>query len=151
MGLVIILLMILVLGLTAGIAAISGTFLMNERNVAFTQTKLKALASAISSTNVVAPAMNLRHYEQDVGALPGSLADLVTKPAAVAACAMNSTTQALAGWCGPYWTDDFSGMSTFADGWGNTLVFSASPRRLYSYGPNQADNSGASDDIVQTY
>jgi hypothetical protein len=148
-GLVVVVLMLLGMSLAAGALILNVTLSFNERAWNVTETKLKELAFALSSTNVGNFNLSGRHYEQDVGALPTTLSDLITKPGAVAACAMSMPNQATSGWCGPYWTDAFQNDASFNDGWGRTIVYSSGARTLTSYGPNGV--AGGGDDIVQNF
>jgi hypothetical protein len=150
-GLLIIILILMGISLTASVLTVSVRLAWDEQATAETQKRLRDIAEAISSTNFQSGARRARHYEQDVGALPTALDDLLTKPAAVSACAMSATTSALSGWCGPYYTGTFSGESLWVDGWGNTLTLSAASRHVRSKGPNGTDNSGGADDIVQPF
>jgi len=124
---------------------------LDERAVASTQTRLKELALVISSNNFATTSLYLRRYEQDVGALPSALADLVTKPGSVPSCAMNLATKTLGGWCGPYWTDHFQGELPFVDSWGRNITYNKAGRQLQSNGINGKDNGGAVDDLVQAF
>lgn len=149
LGLVILVLTILALALAAGGILIGTKSLLTEQRYAATQAKLRLLAQLISSTNFPSPPPAQRHYEQDVGALPTSLNDLLVKPVAVAACASNMTTHVTSGWCGPYWTDTFQNDDTFADAWDNALVYDSGARTLTSYGADGA--AGGGDDLVQSF
>lgn len=149
-GLLIAILVILTLGLLAGTVAVNIRLLFDEDATTQTQAKLRQIGLAISSTNISPAPKNQRHYEQDVGALPSSLTDLMTKPGAVAACSLNASQQ-MSGWCGPYVIGTYSGEASFTDGWGSAIILDTSNRKVYSAGPNRTDNSGASDDIVQNF
>lgn len=85
-------------------------------------------------------------YEADAGKLPGTLTDLVVQPGTV------STYDPLTrlGWRGPY-VDSSTTSDYQKDAWGTAYVFTTNPRRIRSWGPNKADNSGAGDDIDLTY
>lgn len=149
LGLVVILLSILGISMTAGTIALSMRFLLNEKAVLSTQDKMKRIAVAISIVNI--SASKARNYESDVGALPTTLNDLLAKPASVSSCTMNATTQKLGGWCGPYWSETYSGEGTFNDGWERTLSYSPATRQLRSKGSNGTDENGGGDDLVQTF
>jgi hypothetical protein len=150
-GLLLLVLIIMAMGLVAGMLTVSVRLAWDERATTETQAKMRVIAEAISGTNFASGGKRARHYEQDVGALPSSLNDLLSRPVAVGTCFITTAAQNLSGWCGPYWTSDFSGENAFSDGWNNTLGLSTSPRQVRSRGPDGADNSGAGDDVVQPY
>ncbi len=150
-GLLLLVLILLGLGLTAGVVSVSMRLAIDERATAETQVKMRALAEAISSTNYISGAQKVRHFEQDAGLLPSTLNELLSRPIAIGTCYMTTAAQNLAGWCGPYWSSQFSGEDPFSDGWNNTLILSTASRHIRSKGPNGVDNSGGGDDIVQTY
>lgn len=85
-------------------------------------------------------------YEADAGALPSSLTDLVVRPASVGT--YDPVTRL--GWRGPY-VDSATTSNYQKDAWDTAYVFSTSPRRIRSWGPNKADNTGGGDDIDLTY
>lgn len=85
-------------------------------------------------------------YEADAGALPSSLTDLVIRPASVGT--YDPITRL--GWRGPY-VDSSSTSNYQKDAWDTPYVFATSPRRIRSWGPNKADNSGSGDDIDLNY
>jgi len=151
MGLVLILLAILGLSLAAGTMMIEANLNFDEVALSKTRDKLLVLGRVISSTNLPPNTKSVRHYEQDVSALPTALSDLLTKPGPVSACSANTTTAVLEGWCGPYWTDNYSGELTFADGWGRTIVYDSGNRKLRSLGPDGIDQSGGGDDLEQSF
>ena len=150
-GLVVIIMMILAIGMMAGTVAINMTLVFDEEATILTQKKLKKVALSISSTNFNSPPENMRYYEQDVGALPSSLNDLVTRPVAVGTCYMDTADYRLSGWCGPYWVDKFSGENRFVDFWGSNLILDTSARTVRSIGPDRTDDSGGDDDLVQNF
>lgn len=150
-GLLLIVMILLGLSLTAGVLSVSMRLATDERATTETQRTMRRLSEAISATNFSSGAMLTRHYEQETAALPSTLDDLLTRPGAIGTCYMTTASQNLAGWCGPYWSTQFSGEDPFADGWGNTLILSTSPRHVRSKGPNNVDNNGAGDDLVQPY
>jgi hypothetical protein len=150
-GLLLVVLVLLSLGLTAGMLTVSMRLAVDDRATSETQRKMRSLAEAISATNFSSGALTQRHFEQDAGTLPTALDDLLSKPAALGTCYMTTSSNGLGGWCGPYWGTQFSGENAFADGWGNTLILSTSTRTIRSKGPNGADNSGGGDDLVHAY
>ena len=142
---------VLGLSLTAGVVVVTASWLRTADAVARTQTLLHQIGLAISSRNITPVTLSQRAYEQDVGALPTTLNDLVTKPGAVAACAYTAAKVQLSGWCGPYWSSIYSGANVFADAWGRNLVYDSANRRVYSVGANGIDEGGGGDDLVQKY
>lgn len=150
-GFLILILVLFGLGLTASVLTVSVRLAFDEQATATTQRRMRLIADQVSGTQFQNAAGLARHYEQDVGTLPTALGDLLSKPAAIATCGMNSSAQLLTGWCGPYWNGSYTGENIFSDGWGNSLTISTSPRQIRSRGPNGIDNSGTSDDIVQPY
>jgi len=126
-------------------------WLLDERAIMSTQGKMRQLAEMISKTNFTPAPIALRHYEQDVGALPSALPDLVTKPVAVPTCSISIINGQLQGWCGPYWNDTYSGENTFGDGFGRAIIYDKAGRQLRSMGVNGVDDKGAVDDIVQAF
>lgn len=150
-GLLILLLVLLGLGLTAGVLTVSVRLAMDEQATAETQRKMRRLAEVVSASNFSSGSVVSRHYEQDVGKLPSGLNDLLSRPGAVGTCFVTTASQNMAGWCGPYWTGQFVGEDPFSDGWGNPLILSTNPRHIRSRGPNGVDNNGGGDDLVQPY
>ncbi len=150
-GILIVVLIILSLGIIAGTVALNMRLLFDERATIETEEKLRKIAIAISSTNFSSTQENIRHYEQDVGTLPSTLNDLLSKPAGVGTCYLNTVTQSLSGWCGPYFNQTFTGEALFSDEWGKALILSTSNRHIRSSGPNRTDDSGGSDDLVQKF
>lgn len=151
MGLLIAICMILSLSLISIGVLIQTDSLLESRNVDETKAYLRRVAAAISARNLVVENKSLRSYEVDVGALPSELADLVTQPGAVAACAFSPSTQRSAGWCGPYWNAGFTDETLWVDAWGRTIIYDEGGRRVYSKGSDGGDDSGGDDDIVQTF
>jgi len=84
-----------------------------------------------------------RGYIGDVGAIPSSFNDLLTKPGPVSTYDYFSRT----GWNGPYLVDDGSG-EILRDAWLVDYVLELSDSTIRSFGPNRTDDSGAGDDIV---
>lgn len=150
-GIIAFLFVLLGLALTGAGVALTTRFLIDERNIAATRERLRRFAFAISRAQFSTQSSQQRQYESDVGAPPAVLADLLTKPGPVAACALNGAQQKLTGWCGPYVEKVFQGESTFGDAWGTALVYSSAARTLRSNGPDRADNGGAGDDLVQGF
>lgn len=65
-------------------------------------------------------------YLGDVGCLPGSIQDLLTKPSGVPNYSFSSTAQIGAGWRGPYITGAATGQETDTftkDEWGNSYTY----------------------------
>jgi len=150
-GLLIIVLILLSLSLMVGTLPMNMALVLDERATDNAQASMRKIALAISSTTFNAPPKNIRHYEQDVGALPTLLNDLLSKPVAVGTCFLSTSTHSLSGWCGPYLEEKFSGETPFFDGWGSALILNTLGRSVRSAGPNRTDDSGASDDLVQSF
>ncbi len=151
-GLLLVVMVLLAIGLTASVMSISVRLTLDEKSTSETREKLRLLAEAISATNFNTGNLLSRHYEQDVGALPAALSELQSKPGAVAACSLSTTTRSLSGWCGPYWDPPaFTGQDVFSDGWNNTIILNTAGRHVRSRGPNLIDNTGGVDDLVQTF
>ncbi len=150
-GMLLVVLILMSLGLTAGLLSVSMRLALDDRATTETQRKMRALAEAVSVTNFTSGSQLPRHFEQDAGLLPTALSELLSRPVAIGTCYMTTAANNLGGWCGPYWTSSFSGQDPFADGWNNTLILSTSPRHIRSMGPNGVDNSGSVDDVVQPY
>jgi prepilin-type N-terminal cleavage/methylation domain-containing protein len=95
-------------------------------------------------------------YLGDVGCLPTSLQDLITKPAGMNSYSFNTTVQIGAGWNGPYITGSATGQATAEftkDQWGadyhytSTACTAPFTSTFYSNGPNTVDDSNSGDDI----
>lgn len=149
-GLLLILLGIMGLSVTIGTVTLSARWLMNERATQKTQTFMKGLARVISSFQLGPVSSVIRVYETDTSVLPDSLEDLVTNPG-LSACATNTSTQLLTGWCGPYWTFPYQGENHFEDGWGRVMIYDKANRVIRSRGQNGIDDSGGGDDLVQIF
>jgi len=150
-GLLVVLFMLMGLALTASLLTFSMRVAFDDQATTESQKKMRLVAEAISSANFAAGTQLQRHYEQDVGALPSALNDLLTKPAAVGTCYTTTSANGVGGWCGPYLTKKYVGENIFSDGWGTDFVLNTANRHVRSIGPNRADNSGAGDDLVQPF
>jgi len=149
-GLIGVLLMLLGVSLAAGTIFLRVGSLYDDAFHQETKNTLERLALSIA--NDPSPTMmGVRQYEADVGALPSTLNDLMTKPGGVPPCSMNSVTQRLEGWCGPYWSTFVEGQGPFLDSWGKTVLYDKADRKLKSTGRNQTDDGGAGDDLVQKF
>ena len=148
--LVILIMMIMGLGLVGGYFSINFKAVRDEEASKFTVEKMKRIANAISSSNFNPSDTSLRHFEDDVGKLPSSLTDLTTQ-GGNPACTISTASGKLSGWCGPYWTNQFSAESIDKDGWGQNMTLATASRSLRSRGPNLQDDSGGSDDLIQIY
>jgi len=71
---------------------------------------------------------NIRGYENDVGSLPSSLADLTVKPGGVSIWDRFTKT----GWNGPY--IDSTGGNYLKDSWGSNYIYSQANRTIKSVG-----------------
>jgi len=81
-------------------------------------------------------------YEAQVGALPGTLTDLVT----ICGTCSGYNVYTKTGWRGPY-VSNVTGWNQ--DAWGQSFTYSSGSRTLTSRGPDQT--LGTSDDIIFTF
>jgi len=100
-----------------------GNFFAASKEAA-TKEEMRCLAQAIAGSNENSD----RGFAGDVGHLPSSLADLVSKPDSVAV--WNAYQQV--GWNGPY--IDSTGGEYLRDGWGQAYVYNPGARTLTSNG-----------------
>lgn len=115
---------IVVLGIMAAVAIpVIGSFLQSSK-VTATKEEMKRLAEALAG----ADAHSSVGFEGDVGYLPSSLDDLVTKPDSI--LAWNAFTHV--GWNGPY-IDSTAGEFR-KDSWGQNYVYTPGTRTLQSNG-----------------
>ncbi|MDH7499931.1 MAG: type II secretion system protein GspG [candidate division NC10 bacterium] len=133
---------LLLIGLVAAVVVPRVMDLIGPSKRTLTQRELLTLKRAIVGNPdlVAAGGYSQRGYEGDVGSLPDSLADLVTKPEGVA----NWDPWSKRGWNGPY-IDDTLG-DYLKDAWGTNYVYSKASRTISSNGPNKAPGGG--DDLV---
>ncbi len=115
---------ILVLGILSAVAIPVIGSLFGSSEVTVTREEMRRLAVAISGSD---PTRD-RGYEGDVGYLPGSLADLVSKPDSVAA--WNAYQHV--GWNGPY--IDGADSEYLTDAWGTAYIYNPSARTIASVG-----------------
>ncbi len=146
-ALFLIILAIMGLGMFGGAIAISIKAQRDREAIDYTVAKMKRIAIAISTVPYDPSGQIPRHYEDDVGALPATLDNLTTVGAA---CTLGVNGK-LSGWCGPYWTNNYSGEDINKDGWNQDFTLNTGNRTLRSRGPDQTDDSGGSDDLVQVY
>ncbi len=118
---------VVLLGVLAAMAVPKLSGVVEESKRAATLEELLTLRRAIigDDSSVSGGHPVSRGYEGDVGALPSSLADLVTRPGGVAAWDRYTQT----GWNGPY-VDSGGGYAT--DAWGNAYTFNAGQRTISS-------------------
>jgi general secretion pathway protein G len=118
---------IVLLGVVAGLAVPKVSGLLEETRRAATLKEMVAIAGAITgdASEVAAGAPVSRGYEPDVGALPASLSDLVTRPAGIPAWDRHTQT----GWNGPYVRSD-GGYLT--DAWDQPYEYDALLREIRS-------------------
>lgn len=115
---------IIVLGIMAGVAIpVIGSFVNSSKETA-TKEEMQRLARALSGSETGSD----RGYEGDVGQLPSSLADLTAKPGSVPA--WNAFTHV--GWNGPY-VDSTDG-NYLKDAWGQNYIYDTIARTLESVG-----------------
>ena len=118
---------IALLGVVAAVAVPKLSGVLEEARRSATLEEMSALRGAIigDDASVSAGHPVSRGYEGDVGALPSSLADLVTRPGGVAAWDRYTQT----GWNGPY-IDSGGGYAT--DAWGNAYTYNSGQRTITS-------------------
>mgnify|MGYP005851270603 FL=1 len=133
------LIILILVGIIAAVAIPKFVDLGRQSRINTTNKEMQDLKVAIlGNPDAISPG-----YWGDVGALPGSLNDLLTKPGGVSD--FNKYTGR--GWNGPYIERDL-----LKDAWGTDFAYSTpdgtSGRRfiITSYGPDQA--SGGGDDIT---
>lgn len=147
-SLVEILMVLVLIGILSAIAVPSLLNFSNDAKRALTNEKLAILKAAIvgDGRRAMAGKPTNLGYERHCNALPTTLADLITQPAAgVCAAAYNPFTKR--GWRGPYVSNTDANYAT--DAWGTAIVYSSGTRTLTSWGPNRA--SGGSDDISLSF
>ena len=101
------------------------------------KTKEKA---ALLSKAITGDVSSMSGYELDVGALPSSLSELLTKPAGVSM--YDPFTKK--GWNGPYIKEAKPG-DYLLDGWSNSFIYDKNARTIKSYGADGA-SGGTGDD-----
>ncbi|MCK4546590.1 MAG: prepilin-type N-terminal cleavage/methylation domain-containing protein [Candidatus Eisenbacteria sp.] len=118
---------IVVLGIMAAVAVPRLSGITDEAKRSATLKEMNALREAIAGnpSGISGGHAVLGGYEGDVGALPSSLQDLVTKPGGVASWDRYTQT----GWDGPY-VDSGGGYST--DAWGNAYQYNSGARTITS-------------------
>ena len=121
-------LIIVVIGILSAVAVPKISSVLDESKRSATLKEMNALRQAIvGDASQLSGGHPVRGgYEGDVGALPGSLSDLIAKPGGVASWDRHTQT----GWDGPYITRDGYG----TDAWGNAYQYSAAERTLTSTG-----------------
>ena len=119
---------IVVLGILASVAVPMFGNMINSSKISATKSELESLKRAIVGNPRVVAGGELvdRGYQGDVGTAPAQLADLVTKPVAVAS--YNRITRI--GWNGPY-IENSSG-DYLKNAWGNNYVYDQSGRTMKS-------------------
>lgn len=117
--------------------------LRDDARDAVTKDRMQSLKRAIvGDGRVVAGGVHaFPGFYGDLGRLPSALSELVTQGAM---STYNPITRI--GWRGPY-VDSSNLTSYSSDAWGTAFVYSSASRYIRSWGPNKADNSGATDDI----
>ena len=119
---------IVVLGILASVAVPMFGNMINSSKISATKSELESLKRAIVGNPRVVAGGELvdRGYQGDVGTAPAQLADLVTKPVAVAS--YNRITRI--GWNGPYIEN--SNGDYLKNAWGNNYVYDQSGRTMKS-------------------
>jgi len=130
--------LIVVMAITLILAsAVSGTVLVVRKKALIAKAKagIASLETALSM------------YESDCGVFPsGGNSTMVTEL---------TGPSAQSGWNGPYMQFKSAELSSgsFIDSWGNAYIYTSpgtnntSTFDIYSYGPNQTDDSGGGDDV----
>jgi len=139
---------ITILSILAVVAIPNFMDLGEDARDAVTRDEMLALKRAIvgDSRVVAGGKFAFPGYDADNGGPHSALVDLVTKPGG--ASVYNPLTRR--GWRGPY-IDDSATSEYSKDTWDNAYVYSTSPRRIRSKGPNGVDDGGAADDIDLTF
>ena len=121
---------IVVLGILAAVAAPKFASIMEGSKAATTREELQTLKEAIvGNPQVVSSGVVIdRGFVGDVGFVPSQLVDLVTKPDSVAV--YNELTRL--GWNGPYVDSD--GNAYLTDGWGGAYSYNPGSRSIVSTG-----------------
>jgi general secretion pathway protein G len=124
---------IVLLGIMAAVAVPKVSEVVEETKRSATLKEMNALRQAIAGDDSqISGGQPARGgYEGDVGSLPSSLDDLVTKPGGMASWDRHTQT----GWDGPYITA--SGYQT--DAWGGAYAYSAADRTITSSGGDGPD------------
>lgn len=135
--------LMLVLVLLAIIGTITYSQLRNYSDASrfdVTRTRLDAIRVAIQGDTSVDKDGQRRHfgYHGDMGRLPASLTELVTR-GAQPAWSFNTFYGVGAGWRGPYVTSEVVGaLAIDKDAWGRTFLYTTSPSRVISLGADGA-------------
>jgi len=115
---------ILILGIVSAVAIpVIGTFFASSKEAA-TKEEMRRLATAIAGSDAATDP----GFEGDVGFLPSSLADLITKPGSVAVW----NPYQHVGWHGPY--IDGTGGEYAVDAWAQAYIYDPGARTLSSTG-----------------
>ncbi|MCQ4574420.1 MAG: type II secretion system protein GspG [Candidatus Brocadiales bacterium] len=139
-SLVEIIVVIAIVGVFAGALVPLSLMLMGQKREQTTRQEVKAIYKAIFGD----PERGTFGYVGDVGALPGSLDDLIAKPLGVSAFAFYTNNVGY-GWRGPYLDKQFSDLE---DGWGTAYDFGVvKTGQIRSAGPDR-DFSTTDDNIV---
>jgi len=143
--------LVMVIVVMAALAAVSvpriNDFITNSK-IQASKNEMLQIRAAISGTpdRTAGGRYVDRGYIGDVGAVPSSLNDLLTKPGPVSTYDYFSRT----GWNGPYLQDDGTG-NILKDAWFVSYVLNAADSTIRSWGPNKTDDSGTGDDILIKY
>ena len=140
--------LVMVIVVMAALAAVSvpriNDFITNSK-IQASKNEMLQIRAAISGTpdRTAGGRYVDRGYIGDVGAVPSTFNDLLTKPGSVDPYDYFSRT----GWNGPYLVDNGSG-EILRDAWLVNYVLDAADGTIRSFGPNKIDDSGGGDDIV---
>jgi len=115
---------ILILGIMAGVAIPVIGNMISSSKVAATKDEMRRLARAVAGSDEKGD----RGFQGDVGYAPSALADLVSKPDSISAWSPFIHI----GWKGPY--IDSTGSDYLKDAWGTAYVYDPSTRTIQSNG-----------------
>ena len=138
---------IVILGLISTYAIPRAFEMVDSARLSSTRDEMMKIKIAIigDASSVSGGVATYRGYMGDVGSIPGTIQDLITKPAGVSAWDRTANNGLGAGWNGPY-----TEAEEYEDAWGNAYVLNPDST-IVSWGPNGADDSGSGDDIVLNY
>lgn len=114
---------------------------MQESKFEETRQRLERMKTAIVGDSALTE-NNVRTsfgYYGDIGAVPTTLSNLLTRPAKVSAWAINTTFRFGTGWNGPYLSSSSTTPNVTTDAWGRNLVYTVGETTtITSYGSDGA-------------
>ncbi len=138
-----IIVVVAIVGIITGTMVPMGFMLMGQKRDQVTRQETRAIFKAVFGN----PDRGTFGYAGDVGALPGSLDDLITKPAGVSVFAFYTNNVGY-GWRGPYLDKQFSDLE---DGWGSAYDFGVvKTGQVRSAGPDRSFHT-TSDNIIYPF